>query len=56
MTKLIVALVLVLGAPSATLAQSQPNYGANGPSKSDCFGQPYSGSTGARCAPRHTYR
>lgn len=43
-TKLILALTLILSVPSATWAQSQRNYGANTPAKSDCYGGPYSGS------------
>jgi hypothetical protein len=46
--KLIVALALLLSATSATLAQSQRNYGPNGPATGDSFGQPYSGTAGAR--------
>jgi hypothetical protein len=49
MTKIIVAVVLVLSATSLSLAQSQRNYGANGPSRSDCFGQPYGGAAADKC-------
>ena len=47
--RLIVALALLLSATSITLAQSQRNYGPNGPSKFDCFGEPYSGTVASRC-------
>jgi hypothetical protein len=43
MTKIILALALLLGATSVALAQSQPNYGPNGPARADCYGSPYSG-------------
>lgn len=54
--KLIVALALLLSATSATLAQSQPNYGPNGPAKGNCYGQPYSGAAGAKCGGRYWHR
>jgi hypothetical protein len=47
--KLIVALALLLSATSLSFAQSQRNYGPNGPSKFNCFGEPYSGSAASRC-------
>jgi hypothetical protein len=47
--KIIVALALLLSATSITLAQSQRNFGPNGPSKSDCYGEPYSGAVASRC-------
>jgi hypothetical protein len=47
--KLIVALTLLLSATTITLAQSQRNYGPNGPAKGDCYGAPYSGAAGAKC-------
>jgi hypothetical protein len=47
--KLIVALVLLLSATSIGLAQSQRNYGPNGPSGFNCFGEPYSGTVASRC-------
>jgi hypothetical protein len=47
--RLIVALALLLSATSITLAQSQRNYGPNGPSKFNCFGEPYSGTVASRC-------
>ncbi len=53
MTKIITALVLLLSATSVTLAQSQPNYGPNGPSRGDCYGAPYSGTVAARCNGHH---
>jgi len=53
MKKVILALALLVSATSMTLAQSQRNYGPNGPSKSDCFGAPYSGTAAARCPGGH---
>ena len=47
--KLLVALALLLSATSMSLAQSQRNYGPNGPSRYNCFGEPYSGSAASRC-------
>jgi hypothetical protein len=38
----IAALLLLIGATSITLAQSQPV-------RSHCFGEPYSGSAASRC-------
>jgi hypothetical protein len=51
--KLIVALALLLSASSMTLAQSQRNYGPNGPAKGDCYGSPYSGAAASRCPGGH---
>jgi hypothetical protein len=51
--KLIVALALLLSATSMTLAQSQRNYGPNGPARGDCFGAPYSGAAASRCPGGH---
>ena len=45
--KLILTLALLLSATSATLAQSQRNYGPNAPAHGDSFGQPYSGTLAA---------
>jgi len=45
--KLIVALALLVSATSATLAQSQRNYGPNAPEHSDSYGEPYSGTAAA---------
>jgi hypothetical protein len=53
MKKLVVTLVLLLSATSLTLAQSQRNYGPNGPPKSNCFGAPYSGTIASRCPSGH---
>jgi len=55
MTKIMMALALVLGATSPGWAQSQPNYGPDGPAKGDCFGAPYSGTIAARCTPHRYY-
>jgi hypothetical protein len=49
LTKIIVALALLLGTTSIGLAQSQRNFGAAGPSRSDCYGEPYSGAVASRC-------
>jgi hypothetical protein len=46
---LIVALALIVSATSLALAQSQRNFGPNGPSRFDCFGEPYSGTVASRC-------
>jgi hypothetical protein len=35
-------------AATPSLAQSQPNYGANSPGGGDTYGEPYSGSAAAR--------
>jgi hypothetical protein len=47
--KIVVAVALLLSATSITWAQSQRNFGPNGPSRSDCYGEPYSGAAGSRC-------
>jgi hypothetical protein len=47
--KLLVTLMLLLGATSIGLAQSQRNYGANTPAKADCYGGPYSGTVASKC-------
>ena len=47
--RLIVALALLLSATSMTFAQSQRNYGPNGPARSNCYGEPYSGAVASRC-------
>lgn len=47
-TTLIVAVALLLSATSVVLAQSQRNYGPNGPATGDTFGEPYSGTAAAR--------
>jgi hypothetical protein len=51
--KIVMALALLVSATSIGLAQSQRNYGPNGPSKADCYGEPYSGAAGAKCGGRH---
>jgi hypothetical protein len=48
-TKIIVALALLFGTTLIASAQSQRNFGPNGPSRSDCFGEPYSGAVASRC-------
>jgi hypothetical protein len=55
-SKLIVVLALVLAGTSASVAQSQHNYGPNGPATGDSFGEPYSGSAQARAADRYWQR
>jgi hypothetical protein len=40
---------LLLSATSITWAQSQRNFGPNGPSRSNCYGEPYSGAAASRC-------
>jgi len=42
------ALALLLGSAAVAFAQSQRNYGPNGPATGDTFGEPYSGSAAAR--------
>lgn len=56
MKKLIIALAVVLGATSMSFAQSQRNYGPNGPATGDSFGEPYSGTAAARNADRYWQR
>jgi len=48
-TKVIVALALLVGATSIASAQAQRNFGPNGPSRSDCYGEPYSGAVASHC-------
>jgi hypothetical protein len=55
-TKFIVALALLLSATSVSLAQSQRNYGPNGPSRYNCFGEPYSGTVASRCGGGYGHR
>lgn len=47
--KLVVALALLLGATSITFAQSQRNFGPNGPSRFNCYGEPFSGTVASHC-------
>jgi Spy/CpxP family protein refolding chaperone len=44
-----IALALLLGAAATASAQSQRNYGANGPSAYGCYGQAYTGTVASRC-------
>jgi len=46
--KLILALALLASAATSVLAQSQPNYGPARNGGGDPYGEPYSGSAGAR--------
>jgi hypothetical protein len=55
MKAVIAALVLLVGTASIALAQSQPNFGPSGPGRSDCFGEPYSGSVAGRCGGYHHF-
>ena len=52
----ILVLALVLAGTSASFAQSQRNYGPNGPATGDSFGEPYSGSAQARAGDRYWQR
>jgi hypothetical protein len=54
-TKIIVALALLIGTTSIAAAQSQRNFGPNGPSRSDCYGEPYSGAVASHCPGEHGY-
>lgn len=49
-TKIIVALALLIGTTSIAAAQSQRNFGPNGPSRSNCYGEPYSGAVASKCS------
>jgi hypothetical protein len=44
----ILALALLMSTATTSFAQSQRNYGPNGPATGDTFGEPYSGSAAAR--------
>ncbi len=46
-------LAIVLAGTSASFAQSQRNYGSDGPATGDSFGEPYSGLAQARTADRY---
>ena len=46
--KLILMLAILLSTTAISFAQSQRNYGPNGPATGDTFGEPYSGSAAAR--------
>jgi hypothetical protein len=48
-TKIIVALALLIGTTSIAAAQSQRNFGPKGPSRSNCYGEPYSGTVASHC-------
>ncbi len=45
---LALALAVLVTLTAAAFAQSQRNYGPNGPATGDTFGEPYSGSAQAR--------
>jgi hypothetical protein len=55
-TKIIVALALLIGTTSIAAAQSQRNFGPNGPSRYNCFGEPYSGAVASRCPGGYGHR
>jgi hypothetical protein len=42
------SVLLSVGAATTGFAQSQRNYGPNGPATGDTFGEPYSGTAAAR--------
>jgi hypothetical protein len=44
-----IALAFFIGATAIALAQSQRNYGANGPSAYGCYGQAFTGTVASRC-------
>jgi len=44
-----IALALLLGATAIAAAQSQRNYGANGPSSYGCYGSFSTGTAASRC-------
>ena len=44
-----IALALLAGATSTALAQSQRNFGPNGPSSYGCYGQAYTGTAASDC-------
>ncbi|HUC50950.1 MAG TPA: hypothetical protein VMA30_16350 [Xanthobacteraceae bacterium] len=46
--RFILVLAILLSATTISFAQSQRNYGPNGPATGDSFGEPYSGSAAAR--------
>jgi hypothetical protein len=44
----VLAVAIILSTSAISFAQSQRNYGPNGPTTGDTFGEPYSGSAAAR--------
>jgi len=48
MSKLFALTLVMLLSTGSSFAQSQRNYGPNGPARGDTMGQPYSGSAYAR--------
>jgi hypothetical protein len=56
MKTLVLTVAVLLTATSLSLAQSQRNFGPNGPAGGDSFGAPYSGTAGARHAGHGYYR
>lgn len=46
--RVVLALAIIFSTTAIGFAQSQRNYGPNGPATGDTFGEPYSGSARAR--------
>ena len=46
---IMIALALLVGATATALAQSQRNFGPNGPSSYGCYGQAYTGTAASNC-------
>jgi hypothetical protein len=46
---IVIALALLVGATAIAAAQSQRNYGANGPSSYGCYGSFSTGTAASRC-------
>jgi len=46
---IIVTLALLAGATATALAQSQRNFGPNGPSSYGCYGEAYTGTAASNC-------
>jgi hypothetical protein len=46
--RLVLALAILFSTTAISFAQSQRNYGPNGPATGDTFGEPYSGTAAAR--------
>ena len=46
---IMLALALLVGATAIAAAQSQRNYGPNGPSSYGCYGSSYTGTAASSC-------
>ena len=46
---MMIAFALLAGATSTALAQSQRNFGPNGPSSYGCYGEAYTGTAASNC-------